>query len=274
MVGALGNHTLSWDGRQAARELFRRGHWLTLVRELALGGRNGPAPVVRLIRDVIRSFLPPDFSAAALTARSAIHPNALLTLGVLDRMKARGDDARFVFAEDHRQWRIHALRRGRCYRSDWTNLLRARHGLDEMMPLGDIRMVEFCLAIPEDQFFRNGRSRHLARRLLRAAGVPAVIADSEARGQQHPEWFAHLDRVRPALPAQIARLRESPTAARFIDLDRLDRLVADWPADTAAAHRRDLVFHFVLPRALHVGAFIAWTEARANEAAQAARGEA
>jgi asparagine synthase (glutamine-hydrolysing) len=222
---------------------------------------------------VVRSFLPRDFSAAALAARSAIHPDALLTLGVLDRMRARGDDAKFVFAEDHRQWRIHAFHRGRCYRSDWTNVLRALHGLDETMPLGDIRMVQFCLAIPADQFVRNGRSRRLARRLLRAAGVPAIIADSEARGQQHPEWFAHLDRIRPALPEQIARLRESPTAARFIDLDRLDRLLADWPADTAAAHRRQLLFHFVLPRALHVGAFIAWAEARANEAAQPHRGE-
>jgi asparagine synthase (glutamine-hydrolysing) len=272
MVGALGNHTVSWNGRQAVRDLFRRGHWLTMARELAFGLRHGPAPAARLLRDVVHSFLPRDFSAAALTARAAIRPDALQALGVLDRVQARGDDARFTFADDHRQWLIHVLRRGRCYRSDWTNLLRARHGLDETMPLGDVRMVEFCLAISEDQFVRNGRSRRLARRLLRAAGVPAVIADSEVRGQQHPEWFAHLDRVRPAMPAQLAALRQSPTAARIIDLDRLDRLVADWPADTAAAHRRDRLFHFVLPRALHVGAFIAWAEARAN-ATQAHRRE-
>jgi asparagine synthase (glutamine-hydrolysing) len=178
-----------------------------------------------------------------------------------------------VFATDHRRWLVHTLHRARCYRSDWTNLQRAIHGLDEAIPLGDTRMVELCLAMPEEQFYRNGRSRILARRLLRQAGVPAVITDTAARGQQHPEWFAHLGRVQRTLTAQIARLRETPAAARLIDLDRLDRLVADWPSDLATAHRRNMLYHFMLPRALHVGAFIEWAEARANEAARPLRGE-
>ena len=95
---------------------------------------------------------------------------------------------------------------------------------------------------------------------MRAAGVPALVSENNQRGYQHPEWFAHLSRVRPSLPGQLARLRRSPTASRLLDLDRLERLIAEWPENTAAAEAARVQLQVMLQEALHVGNYIAWVE--------------
>ncbi|MGG2362599.1 asparagine synthase-related protein, partial [Salmonella enterica] len=78
--------------------------------------------------------------------------------------------------------RIHLLHRNRSYRAENTAQLRALYGVDYIAPIGDLRLIEFCLAIPNDQFRRNGQSRLLARRMLEAAGIPPMIARGEQRG--------------------------------------------------------------------------------------------
>jgi hypothetical protein len=69
-----------------------------------------------------------------------------------------------------------------------------------------------------------------------------------------------MERRRPAFDSEIALLRKSPTAARLLDPDRLERLIARWPqtAEDAAPLRQEL--DGMLTRALHVGAFIRWAE--------------
>jgi asparagine synthase (glutamine-hydrolysing) len=175
-------------------------------------------------------------------------------------MRQRGNDTRFFLSPDSRLLRIQALKRGRSRRPDLVNALRGIHGLDSLMPLADLRLVEFCLAIPEEQFLENGTNRYLARRLLRAAGVPRAVTENKLRGRQHPEWFAHLSEARSSLPALMERLRRSPTAQRLLDLDRLDPMIGNWPADTVAAERQRSGFSALLSGALSVGAFIAWAE--------------
>gem|GEM_PF-2570643 len=127
--------------------------------------------------------------------------------------------------------------------------------------MSDVRVVDFCQSIPEDQFLRRGQTRWLARRLLRRAGAPPQITENTLRGAWCPEWFARMDRRRPGFDLEIALLRKSPAAARLLDLDRLERLVAQWPQtpDGLALLRPEL--DGVLTRALHVGAFIRWAEA-------------
>ncbi|WP_232302718.1 hypothetical protein [Elstera litoralis] len=58
----------------------------------------------------------------------------------------------------------------------------------------------------------------------------------------------------------MARLRRSPTASRLLDLDRLERLIADWPETTAAAETARVQLQVMLQEALHVGNYIAWVE--------------
>ena len=63
---------------------------------------------------------------------------------------------------------------------------------------------------------------------------------------------------RDAIVEDVAALERSPLAARILDVDRMKRLAADWPADpTEAGVGADGA---VLNRGLHVGRYLRWLE--------------
>jgi asparagine synthase (glutamine-hydrolysing) len=261
LTGGLGNYTLSWDGMRGLASALCRGDLIRVARELALGSGGRPRRLASMVkRHLVLPLLGGRFNPEELEEYSALSREAQQALRLHERMRQRGNDTGFVFSRDSRLLRINSLKRARSRRPDIRNAMRGVYGLDSSMPLGDLRLIEFCLAIPEEQFLRNGTSRYLARRLLRAANVPAAITENKLRGRQHPEWFAHLSQARSSLPAQMERLRRSPTVHRLIDLDRLDHLIGNWPADTATAERQMAGFRALLHGALSVGAFIAWAE--------------
>ncbi len=262
LSGELGNRTLTWDGLNSLPDLFRRGAWVAVARELALGSRGHPRRLASLVwHDLLKPLADHGIDPAGLARSTGLRPEAIAAFDMPARFRRRGSDNSWARVLDSRLWRLRTIHRSRSRRPEIGEMLRGLYGFDNVLPLTDRRLVEFCLAIPENQFLKDGTQRWLARRTLLAAGVPRAIADNRLRGYQHPEWFADLSSIRPSLPALIARLRGLPLAARLIDLDRLDHLVgADWPADAAAAERRDAVLHGMLPRALGLGAFIAWAE--------------
>lgn len=261
LTGGVGNHTLTWEGLRLPAQFLRERRWAALLREVLLQGRGGLRRMARMVKwEVLPYFRPPRFDADILTDMLCVNRQALLEHKVLERMERHGNDPQWRFTTNDRQMRIHLLHRNRAYRAESTAQLRAMYGVDYMAPIGDLRLIEFCLAIPEDQFRRNGESRRLARRMLESAGVPPVIARSERRGLQNPEWFAMLSRARPGLPDLIARVRRNATACRLIDIDRLEKVVADWPADAATAQRHAGPLRSGLVFALNVGSFVAWAE--------------
>lgn len=261
LTGAIGNHTLTWDGLRYLPMLFQQRRWRYLLRELLLTSRGKPRALASLIKNQLYLALRKQrFHEAILLSHCGLSASILREFNVIERLRQRGNDPEFQLAVDSRQWRIAAIRRNRARRADGMNMLRAYQGINNSAPLGDLRLVEFCLAIPEDQYLRNGSTRWLARRLLHQAGVPALITENRQRGRQHPEWFAHMQRIRPSIPAQIERLRRSATANRLLDLDRLERLASNWPADAEAAQIMRDQFQVLLQGALSVGACIAWAE--------------
>ena len=261
LTGQPGNRTLTWDGDRGLATLLRQGRWFKLARELVLGSGGHPRRLVNMVkRHFVRPLRGGQYRPDDLTGFAALTPQALEEFDIFRRMREQGNDPGFVFSGDSRAVRIHQLKRNRGFwRADLMSFARCLHGLNFSMALGDVRLITFCLAIPEDQFLRDGTTRFLARRLLRAAGVPPIISENRQRGCQHPERHAHLTRAQPTLPAQIERLRRSPTARRLIDLDRLDHLIRTWPADgadTQLVNRLGLL----VESTLSIGALIAWAE--------------
>ncbi|HAQ01155.1 MAG TPA: asparagine synthetase B family protein, partial [Rhodospirillum rubrum] len=236
LTGAVGNLGLTWDGLRGLPCLFKRGRWLRLTRELLLTSRGHPRRLAGLTwRSLLQPLVGRRFDEGDLLAACGLTPATLRRFDMAERLRQRGNDPSFILSPDSRRFRIAALCRNRARRPDGMNSLRGFQGIDNSAPLADLRLVEFCLAIPEDQYLRDGTTRWLSRRLLRAAGVPAMVTDNRRRGYQHPEWFAHLSRARPSLAEQVDRLERSPTASRLIDVERLKRRIADWPETTAAA---------------------------------------
>jgi asparagine synthase (glutamine-hydrolysing) len=131
-------------------------------------------------------------------------------------------------------------------------------GFEMRDPLGDIRLCEFCLAVPY-RLWNADAPRSFARRVL-ADRLPAQILHNYRRGRQTPEWFYRLNLRKEQVMMELEQLEHCDTASKVLDLPRMRRIAADWPSDatTAAGRFNDLIA--IVSRGVGIGQFIRWVE--------------
>jgi asparagine synthase (glutamine-hydrolysing) len=127
--------------------------------------------------------------------------------------------------------------------------------LDARDPTYDREVVEFCLTVPLEEFVRDGQQRSLARRAM-VGRLPASTLSRTQRGIQSSDWYVSLGAVRGRMAAEVERLRCSPLASRMLDLERMRRLIEEWP--TSGFERLEVMrsHHFALTRGFSVGKFL------------------
>jgi len=135
--------------------------------------------------------------------------------------------------------------------------LRARYGVELRDPTADMRIVAFCLGIPEQQYFRGGRERQLVRRAM-AGQLPERVLQRTTRGGQGADWHERLGAARARMAEAIEDMDASDTVRRCIDVARLRRLLADWPARDSLEAQPD--YRVRLTSGIMMGAFIRWFE--------------
>lgn len=267
LSGEYGNLGLSFRGYGQLRIWLIRGQWRRLavnLSELArIQGRRGHGigllrdellmPVLARLRHRLRPPGPDHWRDVA-----AIRDGYLERHALLDALRdvRTGVDGRDLL--DTAAWRRWALLESSDTCDSYADD-RAVHGLDHRHPLGDRRLAEFCLALPLDQFYRDGWTRALARRVL-SDRIPAPLLKNDAPGAQTPDWFATVDADRARMRDDLDWVRTAPFGGALLDGPRLDALLAAWPADAVDAHRRMRDYRFLLPRAIHLIRFLRWAE--------------
>jgi len=184
---------------------------------------------------------------------SAIHPQRLSELDLEARARAHGLD--FTY----RPWRDGVARRlwvlNRADVGNYHHGTLAGWGIDVRDPTTDRRLIEFCLSVPTEQFFRNGVPRALARAAL-CDRVPAEVLNERRRGLQAVDWHEGMTAARAQILEEITRLEQNGPAVRALDLSRMRRLAENWP--TQGWHREDIVeqYRLALLRGIAVGHFL------------------
>jgi asparagine synthase (glutamine-hydrolysing) len=263
--GEMGNPFFSYWGLSHLPELLRSGQWRRLARH-AYALLRGGMTLRRLTNEILCPFVSLPL-LQCLADRSPTEPWAHVS--ALNPEFAA--ELRLADALDHDYYRIKiglphksTIDFRKAITSDEVSYetsrgVRVISGMDHRLPLSDRRVVEFFGALPVDEFLKDGRTRSLARRLLKGK-APSSIIDNEAIGLQHGDWFADLSARRTRMLDDMPRLRTSPSARRIVDLDRLQRLLVSWPVDIAMAEQRRVEYCTVLTRAIELARFLAWHE--------------
>lgn len=265
LVGSAGNVTLSWNGIHGVMDLAAGGRLWALRREVMGLSRQGVQRPWNCIRHTILPAIAPAKvrrtlgrghgstrawrSASALSAELALAADAE---GVASAWRGRMDGMDYSSS----------MRLGlfeRMWRRPGNSLLRPYYGVERRDPLADVRLVEFCLAIPSGQYLQDGVTRRLARRVL-ADRVPAKVLAENRIGRQSPDWFHRLTHERGRMAATLERLQKSPLASYALDLGRMKAILDDWPADANAAQPKFGALVSVLARGANVGEFLEWVE--------------
>ena len=280
LTGVAGNLTLSWDGNRALADYARRGQWIRLAREFWACTRSGGSSARGLLwKHVLAPSLPVSWRAAMRQWRrnsddiwcssSPIHPEFARKIRLADQL-LEGERLDILDVQGG-TFELRAL----SLDYFWTgraNLagLRPLLGYEARDPLGDLRLVEFCLSLPPEQYLRDGVRRRLARRVL-ADRLPKEVLYAKQRGRQCPEWFYRLTRRRAVIRESLASFRSSPFASHYIDLPRLERIASDWPVDADAAEPRYAELVLTLLRGYEIGRFLCWMESGQSAAVADAR---
>jgi asparagine synthase (glutamine-hydrolysing) len=184
--GAFGDDALTLpDG--PVGDLLRRGRWLRAVQEnhaeCAFWGETRRACLRQLLSTSRRTFTPAAVrqvwrglrGTRALDrylANSALHPDYIqqyATRARLQRLYASLDTTHLPQAADrYTHWFNHAYIPAALERYDG---IAAFYGVEARQPFMDKRLIEFCAALPWDQFTRHGWIKYILRQ--GHAGSPA-----------------------------------------------------------------------------------------------------
>lgn len=234
LTGQLGNMSISYTGETYLATLLRRGSWLTWWRELrayrivhrrstlALIGKSIapslPRPLWRWLASRFNRHQP-------LTDYSPIHPEWMDQMALAERAREVGWDIGYQPRHNGRLMRIAGIERtdpGEYFMA--ANL----HGFEMRDPTCDLRLVEFCLSVPDHQYLRNGTTRWLLRRMM-ADILPAEILANTSKGYQAADWYEGMSRELPRLREELESLAKHPRVAQILDVEGMQWLLDNWP---------------------------------------------
>lgn len=270
LTGGLGNLTISYDGGPYLAGLLRRGHWVTWWREVEGWKRRRPQlRWRRLLEHSLAPFLPNKLWVALeghrgrkwkLTDSTAIHRSFMARMQTIKRARRIGWDFSYQPWADGRRMRITSLTRidGGDYYAAYNAM-----GLEQRDPTADRRLLEFCLATPEGQYWRHGQARWLLRRLMGDV-LPPEILQARTRGLQSSDWYEAMEKALPRVREELAKLTGHGTAGSYLDLDAMRHALEHWPEAGWETFEIERTYRLKLLRGLTVGAFIRYAERENN----------
>ena len=237
LAGGLGNAAFSYDGLALLPELVRSGRWLSLWHEMSALVTTGQMSWRGVIGHTLGPWMPAWLwrslnrfgrgNTVDILTYTALSRARRAELGIDARARARRLDLAYRPAVDSFAARLQMIGR-----NDPGNLFKALLGgwrIDLRNPLIDRRLIEFCFAVPTEQFLSRGEFRSLTRRVL-ADRVPQAVLNERRRGFQAADWHERVTAARDRLAASIEQLAACAPAARALDIARMQELIRHWPA--------------------------------------------
>jgi len=257
LTGQVGNGGVSWTGdRQAIAKLAVRGRMVaaaTALREHASAAR------ISLARAAWRQLVRPLAALAPGAARRGPPDQGLINaafakrIGLRERMRESAADAPNPRLLPPRDQRLRILLPEINPVGALWHESGAAYGLDVRDPTADVRLLEFCLAIPDAQFRLGGEERSLIKRAM-AGLMPEAVLRNPRAGRQAADFTMRLHADRAEVDAAVAAIGASAAAREYLDLPALERR---WRRIREDAENVPLAEAYAFGRSLLFGLFLA-----------------
>lgn len=241
LSGWGGDEGATFNGRGTLAELFLRGRWRTLGREISALKRERGWSTLGIFYGEVVSYLMPasaiDFAKRIVgrDSRSSLSDLFPLSLSAAARRRLAASGAEGLsMAPDGREnrWRLmtspHIAERAEVWAQTG-----ARHGLAFAFPLLDRRVVEFALSLPSELFLRDGFRRRPFRDAM-ADVLPQRVRLRHQKYMPFPGHMIDLAESKDEFTARIDAYEKIERMRRLIDFAHLRRLVEDFPSPDRA----------------------------------------
>jgi asparagine synthase (glutamine-hydrolysing) len=239
LTGQLGNATISWIGAgENQLPMLLKGDIVGFWRAVETARRGAGLGYWRGVR---RFFFRPlalplimqlqfqfnkrwQWVTKPWLKNSAIRPDFARSMKLSQGMS----EAEFVSGvrnPDPLQHRLRVIRPGQATLGAFWAELGAAYGLEVRDPTQDRRVIEYCLAIPKDQFQRDGVDRWLIRRAMQGY-LPDAVRLNNRRGLQAADLGQRVLDNREEVEAAIAKMEKHDLACQVLDLPRMANVLA------------------------------------------------
>ncbi len=219
--GARGNYTISWGpALDYYARLMRKWRWIRLYREIRLYSRNTGVGRKRVLANVRKKAYPSP--TADLSGNhsfpSLIHPDFAAKTRIFEKLKKSGidPDSNFADAYEGRKKQFEQLFFWRINGTVDTKFS-LKYALWQRDPTNDLRVIRFCLSVPEAQFVQQGMDRALIRRSTRTILPDEIRLNQRVRGIQGADAIHRMSPAWPALVEELQQIGKESAALEFID---------------------------------------------------------
>jgi asparagine synthase (glutamine-hydrolysing) len=264
LTGQLGNGGVSWTGDQ---QRVIRGladlRWLDAWRGLRRTQRQLGNSLLRAVWTQIVQPLRARRSAAQFRrgrldppAMRLIAPDLVARTRVRERMRESGYDPYFGQWIAPRGQRLRYLLPGVTpFGAVWAETS-AGFGIDVRDPTADVRLLEFCLAIPDAVYRDAHHDRLLVRRAMEGL-LPPSVQWHGGRGRQAADLAFRLRDDAANVGEVVRAVVASPLARATINVGAL---LDGWARLRAGVTAASAAEAFTVTRLVHVGLFLAGFE--------------
>ena len=235
LSGWGGDEGATFNGRGAFAELFLRGRWRTLARELLALKRERGWSVPRILNNEIVSYLRPkgviNFVKRIIGRDADLQTLLRQSLSTSARRRlaeTRAEGLRMAPDGCENRWRLMTSPHISELAEVWAQT-GARYGLAFTFPLLDRRVVEYSLSLPSELFLRGG----FRRRPFRDAMVdvlPERVRLRHQKYQSHPSSIIDVAGRKEEFLARVDTFEQNESVCRMIDLAFLRRQVEAFPS--------------------------------------------
>lgn len=225
--GQRGNWTISWGfALDYQALLLRRFRWYRLQKEM----RSYCEKVGAVRRKVLKSVAYKAFPALTNMLvpvnedynPQMINPRFAAKMKVLERIAKE----RINIVGKHES--SYAVKKNQFEKLYYWNLngvigtkMSLRHRLWERDPTNDLRVVRFCLTVPEEQYVQDGVARSLIRRATRQDLPEQVRMNLRVKGIQGADGVHRMTPMWPAFYHEAEQLMRDPAISEYVDMERL-----------------------------------------------------
>ncbi|MDF2858651.1 MAG: glutamine amidotransferase domain protein, partial [Neobacillus sp.] len=219
--GGRGNFTISWGpALEYYAELLKQLKWFHLAKEINMYSKNLGVkktrvfPLIGKIAFPFINHISPLFEQ--YDSPTLINTDLAKRTGVFEKLKEHGMNSTGaslpnIFNERKRHFE-------ELFHWSATNTigtkLSLRYSLWKRDPTNDIRVIRFCLAVPEEQYVQNGLDRALVRRATKNLLPDKVRLNQRIRGVQGVDW---VHRMAPSWDLFVEELHQLSNDTRIFE---------------------------------------------------------
>ncbi|MCQ6278913.1 lasso peptide isopeptide bond-forming cyclase [Bacillus sp. EB600] len=260
--GQRGNWTISWGPvLDYYAVLLKKMNWIRLFHELSLYSKNISVKKSRIMTEVRKKAFPAVYKLINTNDHfhfpMIINPEFAEKTHVLENLQEHGIDisaSEFPSAYEVRKRQFEKLYYWNTT-GTYGSKLSLRYSLLDRDPTNDLRVINFCLSVPEHQFVRNGLDRSLVRRATKDYLPDKVRLNLRTRGVQGADGVHRMTKYWDDFINELEQLSADSLIGEFLNLKVIKEAISKLGREAKPEYAFDFDFR-ILMRFLIVSRFI------------------